>query len=395
MVDNKGFDILDYLILIVRWKKLLILLFLSSLVVSYLAIYFLVQEEFESTAVVIPTEDSQLGAISGMMKSLKDLPLGLGGKSKNSETDLYSTIIYSRTSLENLVRKFNLQHEYKVELMDEAVKILRKKVSADVADDNSFRITVRASSPKKAAEMVNYILSYLNEYVIKLNVSKSKNNREFLEKRYQEIKRDLKYAEDSLQIFQQRSGILDAKEQPRIILNNFSKLENEIMTKKIEFSIMEKMVAKDSPQLNLLRTQLNEYQATFSKLIDKGDGENLLQPLNILPEKTKEYIRYYRNVEIYNTILEFLVPLYEQAKFEEQKDMPILQIIDYGNVPQKRIYPQRTLLSLIISVVILLFAISILIIREFLNKSNNPKLKMIKNEFFSFSKNSKSIIGHN
>lgn len=395
MAENRGFDILDYLVMLVKWKRALIILLISSLIISYLSIYYFVAEEFESTATVLPSGDSQLGGISSLMKNLKDLPLGLGGKAQNAETDLYLTIIYSRTCLENLINKYDLMQEYKAKYLDDAVKILSKKINANLAEDNSFHISVRASSAHKAADMVNYILQYLNETVIKLNVAKSKTNKEFLEKRYAEIKRDLKNAEDSLQIFQQRSGILDPKEQPRLILNSFSKLENDVMEKQIELSIMEKIASKDSPQLNLLRTQLQEYKSSFENLKKKGDGENLMQPMSSLPEKTKNYLRYFRNVEMYNTILEFIAPLYEQAKFEEQKDMPVLQVIDYGNVPQKRVFPQRTLLSLAISFVIMLFVIAFLIIKEMLKKSSNPKLSIIRQELVISKRNKKNIIGHN
>lgn len=393
MAENRGFDILDYLVLIVKWKKALIILLISTLVISYLTIYFFVPEEFESTATVLPSGDSQLGGISGMMKSLKDLPLGLGGKSKNGETDLYLTIIYSRTSLENIIKKYDLLKEFNVKYMDDAVKILNKKISANLAEDNSFHISVRAGSAQKAADMVNYILQYLNETVINLNVAKSKTNREFLEKRYAEIKRELKYAEDSLQIFQQRSGILDPKEQPRLILDSFSKLENDMTAKQVELSIMEKIASKDSPQLNLLKTQLQEYQASFENLKKKGDSENILQPISGLPEKTKNFVRYFRNVEMYNAILEFIAPLYEQAKFEEQKDMPVLQIIDYGNVPQKRVAPQRTMLSIVVSILMMIIAVAVLILREVLRKSNNPKINIIKRELKFSGRNNSNLIG--
>lgn len=395
MVENKGFDILDYLFLIVKWKKLLVVLFILSLITSYLIIYYAVPEVYESTAIVLPLSDSQVSGISSLMKNLNNLPLGLGGKSKNGEGDIYLTVIYSRTCLENLVRKFNLIQDYKVKLMDEAVKMLRRNLIAEMAEDNSFHISIRAGSPQKAAEMVNYVLQYLNDSVIKLNVAKSKNNREFLEKRYQEIKQNLKFAEDSLQLFQQKSGILDAKEQPKLILNSFSKLENDVMAKQIELSIMEKIVSKGSPQLEPLKAQLKEYQSAFNKLKSKGDDQNLIQPLGVIPEKTKNYIRYFRNVEIYNSILEFIIPLYEQAKFEEQKDMPVLQVIDYGNIPQKRIYPQRTILSIIISVVILIFVIAVIILREVFSRSTNPKIDLIKQELRLFNKQKQNYIGNN
>ncbi|MCZ7614320.1 MAG: hypothetical protein M5T52_12495 [Ignavibacteriaceae bacterium] len=51
----------------------------------------------------------------------------------------------------------------------------------------------------------------------------------------------------------------------------------------------------------------------------------------------KKFLRLYRDIEIYTAILEFIVPIYEQAKLEEQKNIPVLQVIDYGVVPEKKL----------------------------------------------------------
>lgn len=381
MAENRGFDVLDYIVLLVKWKKFLLIFLVSVFVLSYAAVYFSIPEEFESTAVIIPSgSESSMGGVSGLMKNLKDLPLGLGGTSKTTETDLYMTIVYSRSTLEKLIKKFNLMQDYKLTSMEESVKSLSKKIFADVTEQNAFRVTVRARTPQKSADMVNYLLSLMNETIIDLNVSKSRNNREFLEKRYQEIKNNLKEAEDSLQIYQQRSGILEAKEQPKLILDAYSKLESEITSKQVELSIMEKIVAKDSPQLNLLRTQLQEYKNEFERMGRTRDKESLLLPVNSLPEKTKNYLRYFRNVEVYNAILEFIIPLYEQAKFEEQKNIPVLQVIDYGRVPERKAYPPRTLIAAVSTLIIVLFILLLMILKLAIGSSSNPKVIFIRGE---------------
>lgn len=381
MAENRGFDFLDYLVLMVKWKKFLILTFISVFILSYAAVYFFIPPEYESTAVVIPAgSDGSLGAISGLMKNLKDLPLGLGGTSKSAETDLYLTIIYSRSTLEKLIKKFDLKKDYGLESTEETLKKLTKSINAYLSKQNSFEINVSASSPQKAADMANYILGLLNESVIKLNVAKSKNNREFLEIRYNEIKRNLKNAEDSLQIFQQASGMLEAKEQSKIIMGAYSKMQGEVMAKQLELSIMEKISSSDSPQLKLLKTQLAEYQSELEKMRRSGEDKNLLLSVNSLPEKSKGYFRHYRNVEIYNAILEFIIPVYEQAKFEEQKNIPVLQVIDYGSIAEKKSYPPRTLFAALASVLIVMLFSAFIISREALRNTGNPKISFILHE---------------
>ncbi|MGE5458682.1 MAG: Wzz/FepE/Etk N-terminal domain-containing protein, partial [Methanococcaceae archaeon] len=349
MAESKNFDILDFFVLLLRRKRFLAALVILTFVLSYTAVYYLIPAEYDSTALIVPAADTQMGGISSIVKNLKDIPLGLGGSSKSGETDMLVTIINSRSTLEKLINKYNLKKDYNTASLEEALKILNKKISTEVTEEKAFKITVRTFSPRKSADIVNDLLKILNESVITLNVAKSKNNREFLEKRYDEIKRNLKSAEDSLQLYQVKSGLLEAKEQSKLIMSAYTKLEGDVMVKQLEYSIMEKLQSKDAPQLNNLRVQLDQYKQEFNKFKQQGGGDQVLLPVSSLPEKTKNYVRYLRNVEVYNTILEFVVPLYEQAKFEEQKDIPVLQVIDYGAIPEKKAAPPRSLIAGVIA----------------------------------------------
>ena len=100
--------------------------------------------------------------------------------------------------------------------------------------------------------------------------------------------------------------------------------------------------------------------------------------LDKLPENAMKFLRIKRQIEIYNSILEFLIPLYEQARFEEVKNVPVLQVIDYGTPPEKKSYPPRILFSILIALFVASIVYIILVIREVLSKTNNSKLIFIR-----------------
>ena len=381
MAEYKGLDFLDMLVILTKWKKFLIILLISTFALSYLAIYFFIDEEFESTALILPSEDAgSMAGISGIMKNLKDLPFGLGGSSKSEITDMYLVIIYSRTNLETLIDKFNLLEDFGVESMEKGVKILSKKINADVTDEGAFEIVVRAISGEKAANMVNYLVEVLNQRVIELNIAKSRDNRIFLEDRYAEIKKELRTIEDSLQKFQETTGLLEAKEQIKLIATAYTELDTEILTKRIKLEIFEGLYEKDSPQAITLRKELNLMESRLNDLKRNKAHESFLLSINSLPENMKNFIRLFRDVEIYNKILEFIVPLYEQSKLEEQKNIPVLQVVDYGVVPEKKAYPPRLLISVIATFMILSIVSLIIVFREIILNTQNPRLINIKGQ---------------
>ncbi|GIK61343.1 MAG: hypothetical protein HND39_09495 [Ignavibacteriota bacterium] len=378
MAEYKGLDFLDLLVVLTKWKIFLLILIVSTFVISYLVIYFVIDEEFESKALIIPSDDSSpTGSISGIMKNLKDLPLGLGGSSKSASTDLYITIIYSRSNLENVIKKFDLLNDYNLNSMEKAVKLVSKKIEAEVTDEDAFEISVRAKTREKSAEIVNYLLEVLNQKVIELNIAKSRDNRIFLENRYAELKENLRIVEDSLQHFQESTGLYEAKEQLKLIAGTYTELETKITMKKIELEILENMYEKESPQVDLLRREVSLMESEFNGLKRNKNEESFLLALNSLPENMKKFLRLYRDIEIYTAILEFIVPIYEQAKLEEQKNIPVLQVIDYGVVPEKKAYPPRLLMSAITTLIIFLLFASFLIFREVFRNSKNPKVEFI------------------
>ena len=103
-----------------------------------------------------------------------------------------------------------------------------------------------------------------------------------------------------------------------------------------------------------------------------------------LPGTSMEYLRRFRDVKIGNELLEFVTPLYEQSRFDEKKDSPILQIIDYAVPPAKKSYPPRTLFSLLITIGVNFAAIAALVVGEILATTANPKITQLKEELGRF-----------
>ncbi|MBS4036039.1 MAG: hypothetical protein KGZ85_16365 [Ignavibacterium sp.] len=386
MATDRSIDFLDYVLIILKRKWKLLGIALSILIISYLLIYFFVEERFEAKAVIIPSEDDQLSSLSSMFKGLSNLPLGLGALKKDTNIDLYITIIYSRTNLDAIIEEFDLYREYNLNSMEKTRKVLAKNIKTKETKEGAFEISVIASSREKSAAMTNFVVEKLNENIIDLNIRKSKENRAFLEKRYEEIKITLRDAEDSLRHFQEKTRVLVADEQTKAIIETFSKLESEIAAKEIETNIYERMHGKNSPITQNAQISLEEFRSKL-KSLRRGEGDSsFLISLSSIPKYSMEYYRLYRDVMINSTMLEVIIPLYETAKFQEQKETPILQIIDLAEPPELKAYPQRVLSALLITIAIMSFILLYLFFSDFLKNSLNPKIILLRKEL-RFRKN--------
>lgn len=386
MASTSEFHLLDYIEFVVKRKQLFLIVFVSTLVISYVGIYVFVDDRFEATATIIPRQDMTSNLANSVLKGLKGVPLSLGGGTTPSDQlDLYKTIIYSRTMMENVIRNFNLVSIYRLDTtdiayMEKATKKLKEDIQTKETEESAFLVAVRARTRQMSADMTNYVVRAMNERIVELQVSRSRDNRIFLENRVQELSNEIKIAEDSLQVYQERTGMLDIKSQLEGILTTHATLETEYAGKQLQLSIMQKMLNGEAPEVRQLRIQVQEYEKKLRDLRSEGDPGSPLLPLKSIPSISVGFLNRFREVEVDNLLLEFIMPLYEQAKIEEKKDYPVLQVIDYAVPPAKRSYPPRVLLALFGACSVSLLVFVILMLRERLLKVTNPRLLALMNE---------------
>jgi len=387
---NKERGFLDLIVIFVKWKKFLISLTLLSGILVYLSIYFFVQEQYDSQALIIPSQDQGMSGLTGMLGELQGLPFGLSGA--NSDINLFTNIIYSRTMLDEIIKTFNLVEVYgldtnNVRYMEYARERLAGNIEAEENDYMGYVIKVRSPSPQLSADITNYIVKRLNEKLVELNVKKSRDNREFLENRLEEIKLRLKNSEDSLKLFQEQTGVFLADEQVKGTLELLTQLETKLLILKTELAIYKKIFASNSPQVKNAQIKVEEYSRQLEALKENelGDSNDPLISMAKIPTYSLEYYRLRRNVEVNTRILQFILPLYEQAKLEEQKKIPVLRVIDYGIPAKKKSFPPRTLLTLIITMGIFFLLFIYAVIMESEEIQNSEKFQYIKENIFRWN----------
>ncbi|MEK7249817.1 MAG: hypothetical protein AAB209_05270, partial [Bacteroidota bacterium] len=98
-------------------------------------------------------------------------------------------------------------------------------------------------------------------------------------------------------------------------------------------------------------------------------------PFSKVPDLGIEFVRRFRNVEIQYKILQFITPLYEQAKVEERRQTPSVIVLDKAGPAERKAKPKVSLyglLALVISLVVSLFVVLTIEMMERL-KSRDPE----------------------
>jgi capsule polysaccharide export protein KpsE/RkpR len=318
-------------------------------------IAFLLPNQYKATStIMIPPENEMgLGGLTNLLggkSSIASMGSRLFGVSNTSE-DVLLGIINSRTALTDVINKFNLMKYYEIddENWDKVIKAFKGDISSDPNEFGMIDFSVINEDPEISAEIANYMVMLVDSLNIEFNIARAKNNRLFVEQRYVKNVTDLRSAEDSLYKFQRKYGIVALPEQLEVTVKAAAEVEARLTTKEMEAFFVKQMYGESSPQylgimaeINMLKDKVQELKSSTNL----GASSNILYPFKQMPDMAIQYLRTFREVELQQTIMEFVLPMFEQAKVEEQKSIPTIMVIDKAVAPQLKYSPKRSVIIL-------------------------------------------------
>ena len=345
----------------------------NTIIVAFISliISLLLPKWYASKAVVLSSGAGKFNFLS----SISPIPVANFGLSTiNEDINNFIAILQSRTVKEYMVNKFNLVERYNQRDIEYAMEALEEKMELEVTEEGTLEISIIDKDPIVAKQMVSEVLIMLDQINQNIGMEAGRYNREFLEKRLNENENNLEKAELDLKIFQEKTGIIDLVAQLSSTMqmsaqayNSIFEAYTELYAKKIEtetqLAVAKTTLSINNPTLMQLEKLLNEQTFQLEQLMIKLDAklQYLLSSItptqvdnipniefsvsfNSLPSLGLENARLIREVKLQSTIQEILIPQYEQAKLEETKNIPTLQLIDKPKVAINKAKPKRALI---------------------------------------------------
>jgi capsule polysaccharide export protein KpsE/RkpR len=368
-----------------------------SLLLS-LAIAFLLPKRYDSTARIMPPNNSTGGAalmaaLAGRSSTLAGLGSLAGGLfSGGGNTALFVDLLRSGTVSGHLIDRFDLQHVYRKRYRIDTAKYLARHTK--IVDDKKsgvITLTVSDSDPVRARDLAQAYLDELNQLVNRTNTSSARQERIFLEQRLQGVRVDLEKAQHNLSDFSSTNATVDLKEQARATVDAASRLEAQMIAEQSALSSLRQIYGDDNVRVHSAQARIAVLQGEMAKMggssrtlltdgntadtNSPGSIENGLYPtLRQLPRLAVPYADLYREVQVQEGIYQLLTQQYELARLEEVKDVPVVSIIDAPGIPEKKSFPPRLLLSLLLTAsTTLVFSASLLIRNQWQQvRANDP-----------------------
>jgi tyrosine-protein kinase Etk/Wzc len=343
-------NILDFIALVVKYKKFI---FINSFifVVCAVCIALVLPKYYTATAVIMPPDEDKAG-LSQLMAGLpmKNL-LGAGGLGDSKMEDVFISILQSRRNKLSLVNKFDLITVYKFNKMkkyfiEDVLKEVDENVFYSATELGTIAIGATDKDPKRAADMANFMVANLNAIYVELKTGKAKLFRQFLEERVAIAKNDLQSVELQFNEFQKNNNIIELEEQTKATIEAGATIEAQIVAANIELKITKEIYGSNSFKITTLEDKLKALKQERYKYSNNTTND-IFPAIKNVPDLSLKYYRLKRDLKVQELVFQFLTEQYEQAKFEEAKNTPFIQVLDNATPPEKRSKPKRTRLVLI------------------------------------------------
>ncbi len=350
--DVKKIGLLD-LIIIVLERKWVFLIGIFLFCTLGVVVSIILPKDYTATAIIMKPAKKMTGLgsligkdlpMSGLLKSM-DI-LGGGG-----DGDSYLSILQSRRLAEKVIDRFDLVHKYgfskrKKYYVEDLLKTFDRNFSLVENDLGNIEVAVTDSSPAMAADIANFMVDELDTITYQLSKESARNSRLFFEERVALIKQDLDSASRAFARFQIENKYIDLEQQVRSSIEQVAQFEGQKLGMDLEAAQLKSQFGGNNQRVAELEKEKSVLDHKIAGYMDQGGG-NLIVGLRHAPEKAITYAELKGKLKLQETLYEFVVQLFEQAKMSEANNVPTVQVLEYAKNPQKKTRPKRSIICLL------------------------------------------------
>lgn len=390
-------SLLDISVLLVRDRRF-ILRFVGGAALLSIIISLVLPVKYEAKVVLMPPQPqtssmasallSGLGSVGsvGSLGSLGSLAGGLGSLGIKTQSDLYVSLLKTRTVEDAMIRRFNLMSEYRLKRMSDARKEFERRTTVLAGTkDNLITITLEDRDPERAAQLANGYVEEFRKLSASLAITEAARRRLFFEQQLQPAKENLAEAEEAMRKTQQTTGVLQIDSQARALIESAAVLRAQVTAKEVQIEAMRSYAAEDNPDLILVKQQLSALQKQLQQLAgsDRDPGSDIILSKGRVTGSGLEFIRRYRDLKYHETVYELLTKGLELAKLDEARQGEVLQTVDAAVPPDKKSFPPRTVIVVLSTLIAFLIAIFWITTREAMRRAfaapeNRRRLEAMK-----------------
>jgi len=393
--DDDEINLIDLIYPIYQRRKFIICFCLIVAVAAGIWSYFS-PKTYEATAVILPSSDQKSSSLLGLSSTLEQIGLtGVGSSSTSSKS--LEAVLKSNELAGEVLRRYNYFSMMGISAKGEnkSIKSLAKRVTITTSTKSpTISVSIQDQDPVFASDLANSYVKALDRYNQTNSFTSAGYLRKYIEKRMDEADRELDQAQMQLREFQEKSRAVSISQQGEATIKVLGEMEAKRVALEVEKAAKEKFYKGPHIQIEQLEAQMqaldkNIDNLTYSKAgsvpieIEEGKVEFYI-PLTSIPGLNFDESKLLLKVRAKTSVVTLLTTQLEQARLNEAKDMPTINVLDWStppNLPVKPKIKKNIMLSLVVS---LFLGIFLVFFMEFINRMDQdpetaPKWLEMKN----------------
>ena len=153
-------------------------------------------------------------------------------------------------------------------------------------------------------------------------------------------------------------------------------LQGQLIAAEAELKGLQEIYTSNNVRVRSVRARISELKSQLEKLGGKAGGESIgtgesassadssYPSIRKLPILGVTYADLYRRTKIQEVVYESLTQQYELAKVQEVKETPSVRVLDAAQVPERKSFPPRMLITMLCCLAVFAAAMGWVILRE-------------------------------
>ncbi|MDZ7332609.1 MAG: Wzz/FepE/Etk N-terminal domain-containing protein [candidate division KSB1 bacterium] len=356
-------DLWDYVLVLHKHRQMILR---NVMVVAFAIalISFMLPKTYRAVTTILPPEEAQS---MELFSALYNSPLSnLILNETKTNSDLYVEILKSRSVLDLVLsREFQYPKDSQrannktllqilhQKSLEKGRKKLLSKMSVNASQEGIITLSVELNDRYLASDVANALVEALDKVNKQKISSRAKNSRIYIENQLQITEQKLKAASEELVKFQEKYKAVSLEEQTKAAIEKAAELKGKILAKNVELGVALQTMKPNNVYVVQLKKEIEELERQYNYLqygkekADIKDQKEFYIPFANIPEVGLELANLMREVKVQETVWELLNQQYYQAKIQEARDTPTIQVLDEAVPPELSSRPKRKLLVLV------------------------------------------------
>lgn len=380
------------------YKRRRFLILFCMVVVAVVGIVTLrTPKTYEATAVILPEAKGGSGGSELKAAFLEQFGLaGLGGAT-STPAEVFESVLKSRELGLGVLKRYNYfsvmgignNGEEKVaKSFANGIKVTKSR------NEPTLSVSIQSHDPVLAADLANTCVAELDKYNRTNTVTSAQRLRKYIEERLDAANRELAQAQGDLRRFQEESKAISISKQAEATLKVLSELEAQRVAIEVEKAAKEKFYRGPHIEIEQLNAQMEAIQKNIDRLTyseeprvsveREKDKVEFYIPLTQVPALNFDESRLLLKVKAKTGVVTMLTTQLEQAKLDEARDMPTINVLEWAKSPERPIKPRLKLNVMLGAVVGLFVGIFLVFFLEYTHRvgqdpETSPKWQEMRN----------------